>query len=277
MPSVTVGDTDIVYYQSGEGPDIVWIAGGGDNGSPWRKWNTPAFDDAFRSTSFANRGVGETVCRAPEPWTIADLAADAAGLIEAVCNPPVAVVGLSMGALTVLQLALDRPDLMTVGVAMGCAASGSEGWLGYYMQAEVDYRRAGGRLSGRMSTLHYASMLYPAQVLGDPAMFPIIEEMLGGEFEEDNEDSLIGQWQACIDFDVDRPAAGVHGAAAHLRLRAGRPGAAAVRPQGRRDHAHGHVARVRRHGPLLDLRPPPRDAQPRDPQDRRGRLMPTVT
>ena len=65
MPSVTVGDTDIVYYQSGEGPDIVWVAGGGDNGSPWRTWNTPAFDDAFRSTSFANRGVGETVCRAP--------------------------------------------------------------------------------------------------------------------------------------------------------------------------------------------------------------------
>ena len=65
MPSVTVGDTDIVYHQSGEGPDIVWIAGGGDNGAPWRKWNTPAFDDAFRNTSFANRGVGETVCRAP--------------------------------------------------------------------------------------------------------------------------------------------------------------------------------------------------------------------
>jgi pimeloyl-ACP methyl ester carboxylesterase len=107
-----------------------------------------------------------------------------------------------MGALTVLQLALDRPDLMRVGVAMGCAASGSEGWLGYYMQAEVDYRRAGGSLSGRMSTLHYASMLYPAQVLGDPELFPIVEEMLGGEFEEDNEVSLIGQWQACIDFDV---------------------------------------------------------------------------
>ena len=85
---------------------------------------------------------------------------------------------------------------------MGCAASGSEGWLGYYMQAEVDYRKAGGSLSGRMSTLHYASMLYPAQVLGDPELFPIVEEMLGGEFEEDNEVSLIGQWQACIDFDV---------------------------------------------------------------------------
>jgi pimeloyl-ACP methyl ester carboxylesterase len=202
MATVTVGDCDIVYYQEGQGPDIVWIAGGGDSGASWRRWNTPAFADAFRNTSFESRGVGETVCRAPEPWTIGDLAVDAAGVIEAVCDPPVAVVGLSMGALTVLQLALDRPDLITVGVAMGCAASGSEGWLGYYMGAEVDYRRAGGSLSGAMSTMHYASMLYPAEVLGDPAMWPVIEEVLGPEFEDDNETSLIGQWQACIDFDV---------------------------------------------------------------------------
>ena len=84
----------------------------------------------------------------------------------------------------------------------GLRGLGLGGLLGYYMQAEVDYRKAGGSLSGRMSTLHYASMLYPAQVLGDPELFPIVEEMLGGEFEEDNEISLIGQWQACIDFDV---------------------------------------------------------------------------
>ena len=88
MPSVTVGDSDLAYEQSGAGPDVVWIAGGGDNGASWRRWQTPAFDDAFRSTTFANRGVGDTVCRAEPPWTIADLAIDAAGLIEAVCEPP---------------------------------------------------------------------------------------------------------------------------------------------------------------------------------------------
>ena len=50
MPTVTVGETDIVYHQSGEGPDIVWISGGGGNGSSWRLFQTPAFDDAYRST-----------------------------------------------------------------------------------------------------------------------------------------------------------------------------------------------------------------------------------
>lgn len=202
MPTVTVGDVDLAYEQSGRGPDVVWIAGGGDNGAPWRRWQTPAFDDAFRNTTFANRGVGDTVCRAEPPWTIADLAADAAGLIEAVCETPVAVVGLSMGALTVLQLALDRPDLLTLGVAMGCAARGWEGWLGDYMRAEVELRRRGGRLQGRFSTTHYAAMLYPAEALGDPKLWAIAQELLGEEFEGQNETSLIGQWQACIDFDV---------------------------------------------------------------------------
>jgi pimeloyl-ACP methyl ester carboxylesterase len=202
MPTATVGDTDIAYHQSGEGPDIVWISGSGGNGSSWRKYQTPAFDDAFRSTSFANRGVGETVCRAPLPWSIADLARDTAGLIEAACDPPVVVVGLSMGGFTVLQLALDRPDLIATAVAMGCAASGSEGWLGDYMSAEVEYRRAGGTLEGMLATIHYASQLYPAEALGDPELWPVIRERLGGTWEEDNEASLIGQWQACVDFDV---------------------------------------------------------------------------
>jgi pimeloyl-ACP methyl ester carboxylesterase len=204
MPTVTVnnGAVDLVYEQSGAGRDVVWIAGGGDNGAAWRRWQTPSFDDAFRNTTFANRGVGGTVCRAEPPWTIPDLAVDAAALIEAVCQPPVAVVGLSMGALTVLQLAIDRPDLLRVGVAMGCAARGWEGWLGDYMGAEVELRRQGGRLEGRFSTIHYASMLYPAEVLGDPEMWAVAQELLGEDFESDNEASLIGQWQACIDFDV---------------------------------------------------------------------------
>ena len=85
---------------------------------------------------------------------------------------------------------------------MGCAASGHEGWLGDYMGAEVEYRRNGGSLDGLMSTIHYATQLYPAEALGDPVSGPIIRERLGAGWEEDNEKSLIGQWQACIDFDL---------------------------------------------------------------------------
>ena len=109
MPTVTVGDTDIVYHQSGEGPDIVWISGGGGNGSSWRLFQTPAFDDAYRSTSFANRGVAETVCRAPLPWTVEDLARDTAALIEAVCDPPVVSGTLTRAWPLPVELAANVP------------------------------------------------------------------------------------------------------------------------------------------------------------------------
>jgi pimeloyl-ACP methyl ester carboxylesterase len=190
------------YEQFGEGPDIVWIAGGGSLGSDWHEWQIPHFEREFRNTTYDNRGIGRTECTAPEPWDIADFARDAASLIEAVCNPPVAAVGLSMGAFITNQLALDRPDLLRCAVSMGTAARGHTGWLGDYMGAEVAMRRAGGRLDGMMAITHYAAELYPARALGDPDMWERIKAMLGGEFLVENERSLIPQWQSCIDFDI---------------------------------------------------------------------------
>jgi pimeloyl-ACP methyl ester carboxylesterase len=203
VPKHDTGESVMHYEQFGEGPDIVWIAGGGAMGSDWHRWQIPHFEGEFRNTTFDNRGIGRTECDAPAPWYIADFARDAASLIEAVCDPPVAVVGLSMGGFIVTQLALDRPDLLRCAISMGTAARGHTGWLGDYMRAEVELRHAGGRLDGMMATTHYAAELYPARALGDPQMWEQIKEFLGGdEFVEENERSLIPQWQACIDYDV---------------------------------------------------------------------------
>jgi len=104
------------YDQFGEGPDLVWVAGGGGRGASWHRWHVPFFEADYRNTTFDNRGVGETVCHDPYPWTIADMARDAARLIERVCEPPVAVFGQSMGAFITLQLCLDRPDLLRCAI-----------------------------------------------------------------------------------------------------------------------------------------------------------------
>lgn len=195
-------ETTTHYAQFGGGRDVVWIAGGGMLGSDWHAYQVPALP-GYRSTTFDNRGIGGTTCDAPLPWTMADFARDTAALIEAVCEPPVAIVGLSMGSFIVLQLALDRPDLVECAVAMGTAANGGEGWLGDYMRAEVDLRRRGGRLEGLFATTHYAAELYPAQALGDPDTWARIKEFLGADsFLEENERSLIGQWDACVRHDV---------------------------------------------------------------------------
>ena len=60
MPTITRADIVTHYEQTGEGPDIVWICGGG--GVPERTWNVyqvPEFPD-FRNTVFHNRGIGQT-------------------------------------------------------------------------------------------------------------------------------------------------------------------------------------------------------------------------
>jgi pimeloyl-ACP methyl ester carboxylesterase len=200
------------YDQFGTGRDLIFIAGGGGRGLSWHRYQVPEFSTDFRCTTFDNRGIGLTQCDLPLPWTIGDMAADAAALIEAVCEPPVVAIGQSMGAFIVTELALDRPDLLRCVIASGTAASGSKGWLGDYMGAEIELRRNGGRLDGLFALTHYAAELYPARVLGDSQQWNDIKQwMIDIGFLEGNEESLVPQWQACVDFDViDRlPSCGV--------------------------------------------------------------------
>ena len=97
MPYLEGSQARIHYEQSGEGPDIVWVSGGGGTAADWDGYQIPHFRGKFRNTTFDNRGIGSTICDLPLPWTLEDFARDTAELIQAVCEPPVALVGLSLG------------------------------------------------------------------------------------------------------------------------------------------------------------------------------------
>ena len=203
MPRIQLPHVLMYYEQFGEGPDLVFVAGGGGRGVSWHRYQIPEFSGEYRCTTFDGRGIGLTECGEPLPWTIGDMAADLAALVEAVCDPPVVVIGQSMGGFIVTQLALDRPDLLRCVIASGTAATGGRGWIGDYMRAEIDLRRQGGRLEGLFALTHYAAELYPAQVLGDEERWADIKAwMTDIGFLEGNERSLIPQWQACVDFNV---------------------------------------------------------------------------
>jgi len=201
MAKIQVSEATLRYEQVGEGPDIVWLSGGGDVGATWHRYQIPYFGGGFRNTTFDNRGIGKTTCASPLPWPIEAFALDTAELIRAVCEPPVAVVGLSMGALIAQQVCLDFPELVRCAVVMGTGAN-SVGWCWDYQEAEIEFRKAGGRLDGVMGATHYAAMLYPARALGDPELWSrirtdLLEWMASGE----NEVSLIPQWDMCLRFD----------------------------------------------------------------------------
>jgi pimeloyl-ACP methyl ester carboxylesterase len=91
-------------------------------------------------------------------------------------------------------------------VAAALSADGNrcvEHRLGWdYQEAEIEFRRGGGRLDGMMGVTHYASMLYPAQALGDRELWPKLRDLLLEWIDSgENEQSLVPQWDACLRYD----------------------------------------------------------------------------
>ena len=84
---------------------------------------------------------------------------------------------------------------------MGTGAP-SLGWTWDYQMAEIEWRKAGGRLDGMMAVAHYAAMSYPARVLGDRELWPKLRDRLLAYYQtEANEESLVAQWEPCVLYD----------------------------------------------------------------------------
>lgn len=78
-----------------------------------------------------------------EPFSVEDMAADAAAAIEAVGEGPVDLIGISMGASTALVLAAERPDLVRrLVVADGTACYGADRVKNWDQRAEQAQARA---------------------------------------------------------------------------------------------------------------------------------------
>lgn len=200
MPTLSLPDVDLFYEQTGTGVDMVWLAAGDHPGRNWRRYQTPAFEPGFRNTTYDARGVGETVSRTDAPWPIEDHARDLIGLLEAVCEPPVVLVGLSMGSLIAQQVSFERPDLLRCAVVMGTCVK-KAGFIREWEQAEIALRRNGLSLPPDFATAHYALLHYPAEVLGDDALWLQIRPLIATDFEERDGAMLAAQWQACLDYD----------------------------------------------------------------------------
>lgn len=200
MPELILPDVTLAYDQSGDGPDIVWLAAGDNPGSKWRHYQTPAFESDHRNTTYDARGAGATLSSTPPPWTIADHAGDLVGLISRCCTPPVILVGLSMGSLIAVQIAHDRPELVRCAIVMGTCVR-KEGFIREWEEAEIALRRDGGTLPPAFATTHYAMQYYPAEVLGDDALWERVKPFIAADFAERDGAMLAAQWQACLDFD----------------------------------------------------------------------------
>ena len=132
--NLKTANASIHYVQKFSGPDIVWCPGGDQIGEEWEE-QFNLFPD-FLNTSFDPRGAGKTISFKKPPWSINTYAHDLAELIKNVCDPPVIIIGLSMGALIVQEILLKFPELCRFGIAMGTSGEKS-GFIHEWEEAEI--------------------------------------------------------------------------------------------------------------------------------------------
>jgi pimeloyl-ACP methyl ester carboxylesterase len=130
MPLARVGDVVLSYERSGSGPPLLAIIGMSGSQLSWGEPFLGALRAHFEVITYDHRGVGDS-SRMEAPFTIADLARDAAGLLDALELDSVHVLGISMGGMVAQELALaGRAGSNRVRtLALGCTYCGGPGSL----------------------------------------------------------------------------------------------------------------------------------------------------
>jgi len=121
MAKAKVRDIEIAYETAGSGEPVVLIGG---FTAVKESWGLQVAELAkhFRVITFDNRGVGETTVPTG-PFSIEDMAADTAGLMDVLGFDSAHFFGVSMGGLIAQVLALDYPERVEK-VALGCTTHG---------------------------------------------------------------------------------------------------------------------------------------------------------
>ena len=133
-----VGDVDLYYEMGGrqEGPRVLYISGtGGDLRARPGPFDTilPSYTQLL---AYDQRGLGQSSVP-PGPYTMADYADDAAGLLQQVGWEDAAVVGVSFGGMVAQELALRHPAKVRK-LVLACTSSGGAGGSSYPLHELAD-------------------------------------------------------------------------------------------------------------------------------------------
>jgi 3-oxoadipate enol-lactonase len=125
MPIAQVGEVRLDYQRSGSGPPLLLIMGMSGTAKHWGEPFLELLRDEFEVITYDHRGVGNSD-PVQEKFSIADLARDAAGLLEALDLESAHVMGISMGGMIAQELALANQQSIRT-LVLGCTYCGGEG------------------------------------------------------------------------------------------------------------------------------------------------------
>ncbi len=125
MPKVELPGTELNYERAGEGEPLLLIQGMSANHMAWGRPFASLLEGSFDVVSFDNRGMGLSR-PVTEAFSIAEMAADTAALLDALEIESAHVLGISMGGMIAQELALAHPGRLR-SLTLGCTYCGGPG------------------------------------------------------------------------------------------------------------------------------------------------------
>src|SRR6476660_1155352 len=164
MPTIELATGPTLnYVRRGEGEPMLLIQGMSGNHLAWGEPFLSDLEKDFDVVTYDHRGIGLSEF-VSEPFSIADLADDAAGVLDAVGFETAHVMGISMGGMVAQELALRHPQRIRT-LTLGCTyPGGAEGQLA---DPALIQELAGALLSGdreRALRTGYAANLSAAHI-----------------------------------------------------------------------------------------------------------------
>ncbi|MEH2235040.1 alpha/beta fold hydrolase [Nostoc sp.] len=136
MPFVSVRDLQMYYEIRGTGQRLLSISGtGGDLRRLPTIFDSPLAPH-FEILAYDQRGLGQT-SKPNFPYTVADYAADADSLLNAVGWEKCHVIGISFGGMVAQELALRYPHRVK-RLVLACSSSGGAGGSSYPLHELVN-------------------------------------------------------------------------------------------------------------------------------------------
>jgi len=128
VPTINANGIDIYYERSGSGPRLLFLNGSGATLETSALLIKP-FTESFDVAAHDQRGLGKTSVP-EEPYSMADYAADALGVIDALEWDTCRVVGVSFGGMVAQELAVTAPERVEK-LALCCTSPGGRGGASY--------------------------------------------------------------------------------------------------------------------------------------------------
>jgi 3-oxoadipate enol-lactonase len=187
MPTVIANGIELYYERWGQGPRLLFLNGSGSSIAT-SELLIKLFTTDFEVVVHDQRGLGRSAIP-PGPYEMADYAADAAAVLDAVGWDRARVAGVSFGGMVAQELAVTRPDRIE-RLALLCTSPGGASRASYPLH-ELAALPAAER--ARRGTLLLDTRFTPEWLAAHPGDQALADMMAGRRTAEKTAEQLRGE------------------------------------------------------------------------------------